>query len=138
MKKFKLSELAEMFDGKVIGDENLEVIGLNGLDHASETEIVYLDNMKFAKRLNDCKSLAVIVEKEIADKLTDTRQQAQKHIQDSAEQAREEAGKIRENKQKVAEDSSNEFLEKNKDKIEKFIKEITQQIITTGYEKGQG
>jgi len=78
------------------------------------------------------------VEKEIADKLTDTRQQAQKHIQDSAEQAREEAGKIRENKQKVAEDSSNEFLEKNKDKIEKFIKEITQQIITTGYEKGQG
>jgi vacuolar-type H+-ATPase subunit H len=75
-------------------------------------------------------------ENEISDKLTDARQQAQKRIHDSAGQAREDAGKIREGRLKGAEDSSNEFLEKNKDKIEKFIKEITRQIITTGYEKG--
>lgn len=67
MKKFKLSELAEMFDGKIIGDENLEITGISGLDYASETEIVYLDNMKFAKRVNECKSPAVIVEQEITD-----------------------------------------------------------------------
>ena len=75
-------------------------------------------------------------EHEISDKLSDARQQAQKLIQDSAEQAREEARKIREDKLKGAEDSSNEFLDRNRDKIETFIKEITKQIISTGYEKG--
>lgn len=60
---FTLKELAELVGGRVIGDENMEVTGLNGLREASETEIIFITDRKKAPLVSESRACAVIVPK---------------------------------------------------------------------------
>lgn len=49
-KLYTLNELALLVEGEVVGDGNLQVSGLNGIDLASDDEITFITNAKKGKR----------------------------------------------------------------------------------------
>lgn len=61
MKSYTLDELAGLVGGKVVGNGNLRVSGLNGLDQAGEGEITFLLSAKMADRLGASRAAACIV-----------------------------------------------------------------------------
>jgi UDP-3-O-[3-hydroxymyristoyl] glucosamine N-acyltransferase len=56
-----LKELAEFLGGRVIGDENAVVHGLGTLDEASEGQITFLANPKYASKVASTRATAVVV-----------------------------------------------------------------------------
>jgi len=64
MKK-KLKELAEFVDGKVIGDDEVEIAGVAAIEVAQAGEITFVAHPKYLRRLGETKASAVIVSKEI-------------------------------------------------------------------------
>ncbi|MBF0258109.1 MAG: UDP-3-O-(3-hydroxymyristoyl)glucosamine N-acyltransferase [Desulfamplus sp.] len=59
--KLTLKEIAQKIDGKVIGDETLEVHGVSSFYDAGSDEITFASDGKFLKALNKTKACAVIV-----------------------------------------------------------------------------
>jgi UDP-3-O-[3-hydroxymyristoyl] glucosamine N-acyltransferase len=64
MKK-KLKELAEVVGGTVIGDDEIEISGLAGIEAAQPGEITFIAHPKFFPKLAETKASAIIVSKEI-------------------------------------------------------------------------
>lgn len=60
MKK-NLKELADFLGGRVIGDENAIVSGLGTLDEATEGQITFLANPKYAAKVATTKATAIVV-----------------------------------------------------------------------------
>ena len=63
MKK-KLRELAEWVDGTVVGDGEIEIFGVSGIDEAQAGEITFVANPKYLRKLSETHASAVIVSKE--------------------------------------------------------------------------
>ncbi|WP_297214190.1 MULTISPECIES: UDP-3-O-(3-hydroxymyristoyl)glucosamine N-acyltransferase [Thermodesulfovibrio] len=61
----KLSEIAEIFNGKIEGDSNIEISGVRGIDEAGEGDITYLASNKNLEKLKNSKASAVIVKEKI-------------------------------------------------------------------------
>ncbi len=60
MKK-KLKELAEWVGGKVIGDGEVEILGVASIDEAKTGEITFIANPKYLSKLIQTKASAIIV-----------------------------------------------------------------------------
>ena len=61
-KKFSLKKIAIHLDGKIIGDENIEVEKILPLDLADEKSISFLYNKKFIDNLSISKAAAIVLE----------------------------------------------------------------------------
>ena len=59
---YSLQEIALFLDAKVQGDDLIRVTGLATLQSAGSGDLAFLSNPKYAKQLNNCKALAVILE----------------------------------------------------------------------------
>ena len=59
--KITLAEIAKLVDGKVVGDENLVVTGLSGIQEAKEGELTFLADKKFTSFLETTNASAVIL-----------------------------------------------------------------------------
>jgi len=64
MKK-SVKEIAELLGAKVIGDPNVVVTGIAGIEEAKEGDVVFVGNPKYLYRINKTRSAAVIASQEI-------------------------------------------------------------------------
>ncbi len=58
----KLSDIAQIIDGKVVGDASLDIVGVNAIESAKENEATFISNPKYAKFLSQTKAGCVIVD----------------------------------------------------------------------------
>jgi UDP-3-O-[3-hydroxymyristoyl] glucosamine N-acyltransferase len=65
MMKKKLRELAVWVDGTVIGDGEIEISGVSGIDEAQAGEITFIANPKYLPKLGETRASAVIASKEL-------------------------------------------------------------------------
>jgi len=63
----KLSEIARLIGGSLIGDEDLEISGASGISQAVSGEITFLADKKYLKELRNSKASAVILKDDIPD-----------------------------------------------------------------------
>jgi len=63
----KISEIARVIGGIVIGDENLEIMGIADIQQAREGEITFLANNRYRKYLKETAASAVIVPIDITE-----------------------------------------------------------------------
>ena len=56
-----LRELAEIVDGKVVGDENIVITGASGIKEAKEGDITFVANPKYASLMRHTRASAIIV-----------------------------------------------------------------------------
>jgi len=64
-KRLKLSEVAEIISGKVIGDPNAIVVGLNELHIVRDGDITFVDHPKYYKKALESAATYVIINKEV-------------------------------------------------------------------------
>ena len=65
MKSVKLREIAAYLNAELVGDEDAEITGMNGILEASNGDITFLANPKYADKLPLCRAAAVIVDKDV-------------------------------------------------------------------------
>ena len=65
---YKLKEIADYLDGKVIGDEEIEISSINPLEIAYKNQLSFFYNKKFISQLENTKAAAVILTEEFSDK----------------------------------------------------------------------
>lgn len=68
MPQYKLSEIAKLLNLTLQGDD-IEVVGVNTLQHASPNEISFLANFKYVHQLVTSQAGAIILSKEYADRV---------------------------------------------------------------------
>ena len=56
-----LNELAQLVQGEVVGDGNLQVSGLNGIEMAGDNEITFVTSAKMAPSIAMTRAVACIV-----------------------------------------------------------------------------
>ncbi len=56
-----LQQLAELVDGRLVGDGATNILGVNGIDDAEPGEITFLWNAKYASHLPSTRVAAVLV-----------------------------------------------------------------------------
>jgi UDP-3-O-[3-hydroxymyristoyl] glucosamine N-acyltransferase len=61
MTALTLAQLAEITGGELHGDENVQIHTVAPMDRASEGEITFLTNVKYAKHLGECRASAIMV-----------------------------------------------------------------------------
>ncbi len=61
----KLSEIAQLFNGRVEGNPDIEISGVKGIEDAKEGDITYLVSTKNRDKLNNCRASALIVKEKI-------------------------------------------------------------------------
>ena len=61
----KLVEIAAKLEGKVVGNDDVEISGVARIEEACEGEITFIANPKYSKFLSETKASAVIVSKNI-------------------------------------------------------------------------
>ena len=44
---FKIKDLIEVFNAKIIGDNDLRITGINDIENAKEGDITFLSNIKY-------------------------------------------------------------------------------------------
>jgi UDP-3-O-[3-hydroxymyristoyl] glucosamine N-acyltransferase len=62
----KLSEIASRVGGILESDDNREITGVAGMDEASDTELTFLSNPKYVRKLASTKAAAIIVDRDFA------------------------------------------------------------------------
>ena len=60
-----LRELAEHVNGKVIGDEDLQISGVAGIEEANGGEITFLSNPRYGKKVGETKASALIASQKV-------------------------------------------------------------------------
>lgn len=63
----KLSEIASLFNAKIEGDDEIEILGVKGLEDAQEGDITYITSSKYAQVAKSSKASAFIVKEKISD-----------------------------------------------------------------------
>lgn len=67
MTKVTLGQLAEITQGKVVGDESVEISSVAPMNKAISGQITFLSNPKYAKHLESCKASAIMVKEKQQD-----------------------------------------------------------------------
>ena len=62
--KTALKKLAQLVDGKVIGDDETVVTGVAGIQDATEGDITYLSHLKYAVEVGKTRASAMVLAKE--------------------------------------------------------------------------
>lgn len=60
-----LAEIAKMIDGEVVGDKDLVITGLSGIQEAREGELTFLANSKYIPLAKSTKAAAIIISRDI-------------------------------------------------------------------------
>lgn len=68
---FTVAQLAEMIGCEFTGVAEKSIVGINAIQQATENELAFLDNPKYAKFLSETKAGVVIVKSELAEQLPD-------------------------------------------------------------------
>jgi len=63
--KVSLSEIADLVQGRVVGDPDLTINGVAPFEQAGEHDITVAGNARFLKKVDDCQAAAVIVPMDI-------------------------------------------------------------------------
>lgn len=63
----KLSEIAEIFSGRIEGDGDIEITGVRGIEDAKEGDITYIASKKYLNVLQESKASAVIVKEKLEE-----------------------------------------------------------------------
>lgn len=66
MKK-TLVELASLLKGELVGDPNIVISGVAGLEEATEGQISFLGNIKYKDKAKETKASAIIVSRDSED-----------------------------------------------------------------------
>lgn len=61
----KLSEIAQLFNGRVEGNPDIEISGVKGIEDAKEGDITYLVSTKHIDKLKNCQASALIVKEKV-------------------------------------------------------------------------
>jgi len=61
----KLKELASLLSGEILGDHNIDIIGVSGINEAKEGDITFVSAKKYIKDLSKCRASCVIVKEPI-------------------------------------------------------------------------
>ena len=59
---FKIKNLAEIFEGKIIGNNNLSISGIGTIENAKKGDITFLSNNKYIKYIKSTKASAIIID----------------------------------------------------------------------------
>ena len=59
---FKIKNLAEIFEGKIIGNNNLSINGISTIENAKKGDITFLSNNKYVKHIKTTKASAIIID----------------------------------------------------------------------------
>ena len=62
---FKIKKIAEIFDAKIVGDEETTITGISDIENAKKGDITFLSNIKYRKYLDSTKASAIIVDEEV-------------------------------------------------------------------------
>ncbi len=62
----KLAELAETLGCELVGDPEVEITGVAGMEYASEKELTFLANPKYAPRVKETRAAAILVTEALA------------------------------------------------------------------------
>ena len=62
---FKIKNIAEIFEGEIIGNREIQITGVNDIENAKKGDITFLSNEKYKKYLDSTKASAVIINKEV-------------------------------------------------------------------------
>ena len=62
---FKIKNIAEIFEGKIIGNREIQITGVNDIENAKKGDITFLSNEKYKKYLDSTKASAVIINKKV-------------------------------------------------------------------------
>ena len=62
---FKIKKIAEIFDAKIVGDEETTITGISDIENAEKGDITFLSNIKYRKYLDSTKASAIIVDEEV-------------------------------------------------------------------------
>ncbi len=65
MVKMKLQDIANFIDAEIVGNIELQITGLNGLEHGKEGDLTFFYNDKYAKYLATTKASAIITSKSV-------------------------------------------------------------------------
>ena len=68
--KMTVQELAEIVDGRVVGDGSTRIEKISDLDHADQSEIAYVENEKLFEAGMESKAGCLIVKEGLAEKFT--------------------------------------------------------------------
>ncbi|HZT36873.1 MAG TPA: UDP-3-O-(3-hydroxymyristoyl)glucosamine N-acyltransferase [Bryobacteraceae bacterium] len=63
----KLSEIAAALGCELVGDGDIEISGVSGLEHAGPSELTFLANPKYAPRVKHTRAAAILVSSAIRD-----------------------------------------------------------------------
>ena len=59
---FKIKNLAEVFNGEIIGDKKLKIKGLSSIENASMGDITFINNEKYLEHAKSTKASAIIID----------------------------------------------------------------------------
>ena len=62
---FKIKKIAEIFDAKIVGDEETIITGISDIENAEKGDITFLSNIKYRKYLDSTKASAIIVDEKV-------------------------------------------------------------------------
>lgn len=62
---FKIKKIAEIFEAKIVGDEQTTITGISDIENAVKGDITFLSNIKYRKYLDSTKASAIIVDEKI-------------------------------------------------------------------------
>ncbi|MCD6360799.1 MAG: UDP-3-O-(3-hydroxymyristoyl)glucosamine N-acyltransferase, partial [Armatimonadetes bacterium] len=62
-----LSEIAEMVNGQIDGDANVEITGISGIREAEQGDVSFVVNKKYAHLIDGTKASALIVSNDVGD-----------------------------------------------------------------------
>jgi len=63
----RLTEIAEALGCRLVGDGEVEITGVAGMEHATDSELTFLANPKYAARANQTRAAAILVSEPPAD-----------------------------------------------------------------------
>lgn len=66
----KLSDIAERLGCRVHGNPELEITGVAGMEHASPTQLTFLANPKYARKVSETKAGAILVSQPVEGTIT--------------------------------------------------------------------
>jgi UDP-3-O-[3-hydroxymyristoyl] glucosamine N-acyltransferase len=70
--KMRVKEIAEIINGKIIGDENVIITGVSGIKEAKEGDLTFIANKKYKNLLYTTKASAIIVGPDINNNVNTT------------------------------------------------------------------
>ena len=58
---FKIKNLAEIFNGEIIGDEELKITGISSIENATKGDITFVNNDKYVEHIKSTKASTIII-----------------------------------------------------------------------------